>query len=128
MVRGVNYSVIRFRPDRVRDEYANIGIVSIDLENGDICFSMGSNLSEKINRFFPDYDNMLINNAIGIVIDDINRLKNMSVDSFSKKMVLAFDNAVRVREGVIFFSDKKSALTDNCLESYTDMLRDKYVD
>ncbi len=127
MCIGVSYSVIRFRPNRIVGEFANIGIVSINVHNGDICYIIGQNVNEKINRFFPSCDKELMINAIKFFVEDLARLAEMSIDNKASNMILAFDNVVSVREGVVFFSDKRSAITEVDLNSYTEKLCNEYV-
>lgn len=128
MTIGVNYSVVRFRPNRILDEFANIGVVSIDVSNGHVCYAIAADAIDKIRRFFPSCDKVLIVEAINIVVGDLSRLTKMSTHNNHNNMISAFNHAVSVREGIVFFSDKRSAITELDLISYTKKLCDEYVD
>lgn len=132
----VRYAIIRFRPHVETEEFANVGIVLVSPETNYLDFRIETRRIGRYTSFFEELDIQFVRIILNRAKSELMRIRNLTgfdrngqirldLDARERADYL-FGSLVKDREGVIVYSEVRSALhVDPSV--FLDELFDHYV-
>lgn len=128
MRHEVVYAIVQFRPYRETEEFANVGVVMCAPKAGFFDYRVERIAFSRVTKFFNELDFRLPRTATNFVVDELQRVKEMTQRIGEPESVLRlFQQATKAKEGLIYFSQAKVALVDSDLGQYLEQLYQHYV-
>jgi len=101
------YSIIRFLPYTETGEFANIGIVLYVPALQLLAYKLlNPSQHERITHFFQPLNQDLFGNIIPIILDELERIKKLLVQTTLKDVEL-YNELIRPREDIIRYSENR---------------------
>jgi Protein of unknown function (DUF3037) len=129
VMKTLQYQILRYLPDRISGEFANLGIVALDQQNRILKSKFISRIGN-ISCFFPDINSRFLLSTIKTIQHDLQLISERSKDelSFDK-----FDSIEQVTgkvlakdDSALLFSEIKKTL-DVDIETTVDDLFSRFV-
>lgn len=110
-----NYAILRFLPDRARDEFVNVGVLVSCTQPCFLHFEMeGPEMPKRVRDFFPDQNKMTFEANLAAMRKELERVKEMIVNSNDpKSCALLFREVVRPRESIFRFGEIRTRSTSD---------------
>lgn len=118
MSNVIRYSVVRFRPFMETGEFANIGIVAIDLGRGKLFWKLAPRRLGRVTQFFKDIDAMVYSNTVEVLREEFKRI----AAERGTNMLSLFDHLVQARESTVLFSEPRAAFVTSGVDRYVQEL------
>lgn len=127
MKRYFRYSVIRFRPYAELGEFANIGVIVLDIYGNEIDFRLAPKRFSRLRHFFDDSGYRSYYGAIDLLRLELGRVSAYLPDLKEWNAADAFNSLVRTRESSILFSEPRTLTSDETLKSIVDRLYSRFI-
>lgn len=126
-MRKYLYSIVRFRPFVELGEFANIGVLVIDVDSGNMGFRMAPNKFTRIEKFFGKANYEAYRNVIGYITNEIRRFTSSAplIDDQNKEY--EFLQFIKEKESSVIFSKPIMRLYSGELDSLVDILYGIYI-
>jgi len=119
-----HYAVARFRPYPETDEFVNVGVVLECPATGYFDFMCAdSHRCERVSRFFPGLDASIYSATMHAWTDSLKDRRNFPedgqilADSDRQRLRDTFNDTVRPRDGILFYSEPRVILSDSPTET-----------
>ena len=121
MKLACNYSVARFLPYAVTEEFVNVGIVLHCVATGYLDFRLARKWS-RVTDFFPELDTALYRNSLQMFRVELESAKAVMGDNHPQQLVMentasvrdaTFRQLVRPRESLFRFSGVRTVIADH---------------
>ncbi|WP_442581331.1 DUF3037 domain-containing protein [Mesorhizobium sp. ASY16-5R] len=109
--QAIRYAIIRFQPHIDTQEFANVGVVLVAPNFFD--FRIETKQLARITRFFGTIDPSLLKQALANCNAELVRLKSRVASEANSNAEHLFAALTKDREGVIRFSDVRTAMHDD---------------
>ncbi|MGL5599110.1 MAG: DUF3037 domain-containing protein [Aeromonas sp.] len=124
----VSYAIIRFRPHRTIEEFANIGVVMCAPKAGFFDYRIETRSFARLLGFFSGLDVSLPLTATAYVAAELQRVKTLAQEIGNAEVVQRlFSEATKGREGVIYFGEARVARITGSVDEQLDRLFEEYV-
>lgn len=127
MKRAFHYSIIRFQPFPDSGEFANIGVLVVDTELGEVDFKLARQKFARIREFFGDEAYDAYKFAIQYLMTEFGYGRRRPFWTKAAAMDL-FKLHVRPRESSVIFSDQRTILFDGRIEELTTQLYARFIE
>lgn len=110
-----NYAILRFLPDRARDEFVNVGVLVSCVQPCFLEFEIeGPEMPKRVRDFFPDQEEMAFKGNLASMRREFERVKEMTAGSNDPtSCMLLFREVVRPRESIFRFGEIRTIATSN---------------
>lgn len=121
------YSIIRFRPSADTGEFANIGIVVLDLDAQRIAYKLAPKRFTRINGFFDKEAYKAYQAITANLHDELGRFAGLIATGWDLAATEIFAELIAPRESSILFSAPRIMQADDWVEDVTTRLFDRLV-
>jgi hypothetical protein len=110
-----NYAILRFLPDRARNEFVNVGVLVSCTQPCFLNFEMnGPEMPKRARDFFPDQNEAVFNAALAVMRCEFERVKEMTARSNDPTSCMRlFHEVVRPRESIFRFGEIRTRSTSD---------------
>lgn len=110
-----NYAVLRFLPDRARDEFVNVGVLVSSVQPCFLEFEIeGPEMPRRVRDFFPGQKETAFKGNLASMRREFERVKEMTAGSSDPTCcMLLFREVVRPRESIFRFGEIRTIATSN---------------
>lgn len=105
------YAIVRLLPLAETGEFANVGIVLCAPDTGLFGFQLSPESSNPALRFFPQLDKVVVQTAMQVLTDELNRIQQLAEQQSAQQLFAAFQELTRPREQLIRYSELRSVYT-----------------
>ncbi|GLV21968.1 hypothetical protein TomMM35A_18210 [Sphingobium sp. TomMM35A] len=121
MTTVFRYSIVRFQPFADLGEFANIGVLAINPQNGQAAFKLARKRFARLHDFFGDDAYRAYAPAIEYLRAEFGRLEILGRLGQEKEALMMFDHLTRRHESTITFSEVRAVMSatgiDNVVEN-----------
>ncbi len=110
MKRVYRYTIVRFMPFVETGEFANVGILMVDVQGGAFKFRLLDRKFSRVTRFFDQMEKGTYRKVIHNLRDELGELEKATLGKSVEFVEGLFDEVTRPREHVIRFSDPRVVL------------------
>jgi len=121
------YAIIRFCPFAETEEFANIGVIAVDLSHGQIDYRIAPRNSARIEHFFGPHGYAAYQAAIDLIRLELGRISEYMLGYDGRNGESAFQTIIARRESTIRFSEPRVAQADMPLLLYIEQLYARFV-
>lgn len=115
------YAIAQFRPYSETEEFANIGIVLCAPKIGFFDYKLERSNFKRINAFFNELDTKLPRKAADYLDAELARVRQHADNCTSNMLLRLFNEAVKLKEGIICFSNPRVLITATPEKKLTDL-------
>lgn len=105
------YAIAQFRPYSETEEFANIGIVLCAPKIGFFNYQLERSSFKRITSFFNELDTKLPRKAVEYLDAELARVREHAEHCSSDMLLRLFNESVKLKEGIICFSNTRVVLT-----------------
>jgi hypothetical protein len=121
------YSIVRFRPFAETEEFANIGVVVLDVQRERIAFELAPKRFVRIKHFFDEGAHNAYAAAIAYLSIELGRAAEYLPLSLNVRASQVFEDLIKPRESSIIFSPARAISTDTSADLLAVKLFSRYV-
>ncbi|HJO65170.1 MAG TPA: DUF3037 domain-containing protein [Sphingomonas sanguinis] len=121
------YAIIRFCPFAETEEFANIGVIALDLSHGQIDYRIAAKDFPRIERFFGSVGYVAYQGAIDLLRLELGRISEYMLGYAARNGESAFQTIIAPRESTIRFSEPRIAQADMPLLLFIEGLYTRFV-
>lgn len=119
----VRYSIVRFRPFVETGEFANVGIVALEVATQRFAFKLAPRRLRRVSSFFHDVDAAVYSNTVAALRMEFKRMEQDRTTAAG----VAFDHLTRDRESAVTFSETRLIMANSGVKSAIEDLYQRYV-
>jgi hypothetical protein len=110
-----NYAILRFLPDRARNEFVNVGVLVSCAQPCFLHFEMeGPAMPKRLRDFFPSQNEMTFEANLAALRREFERVKEMTTSSNDPTSCMRlFREVVRPRESIFRFGEIRTRSTSD---------------
>jgi len=105
--QAYQYAIVRFTPFIETGEFANVGVVMLDVRKQVLHYQLMTRRRSRVTNFFSELDAGVYKAAMQTLSDELVRLNKLTVMGGAKQ---AFDELVRPRETILRFGEPRMIL------------------
>ncbi|WP_294202187.1 DUF3037 domain-containing protein [uncultured Sphingomonas sp.] len=121
------YAIIRFCPFAETEEFANIGVIAVDLSHGQIDYRIASRHFPRVAGFFGARGYAAYEGAIDLLTLELGRISEYMLNFHAGDGDRAFQAMIARRESTIRFSEPRVAQADVPLLLFIEQLYARFV-
>lgn len=121
------YAIIRFRPFAETEEFANIGVIALDLTHRRIDYRIAPKRFARVRHFFDDKGYAAYAGAIDLLRLELGRVSEFLPSFGDWDAEATFQDIVAHRESSIRFSEPRIAQADLNLTAFVEGLYARFV-
>ncbi|WP_343526590.1 DUF3037 domain-containing protein [Sphingomonas sp.] len=121
------YAIIRFSPFAETEEFANIGVIAVDVAHGQIGYQIAPKRFSRIRHFFDEQGYAAYAGAVALLELELGRISEFLPSYGSWDGEQAFNEIVTRRESSIRFSEPRVAQADPPLSHFVAQLYGRFV-
>lgn len=121
------YAIIRFRPFAETEEFANIGVIAIDLSHHMIDYRIAPKRFARVRHFFDEQGYAAYAGAIDVLRLELGRISDFLPSFVEWNAEATFQDIIARRESSIRFSEARIAQSDADLSAFLDSLYARFV-
>jgi hypothetical protein len=121
------YAIIRFSPFAETEEFANIGVIAVDVAHGQIDYRIAPKRFSRIRHFFDDKGYAAYAGAVALLELELGRISEFLPSYGVWNGEHAFDEIVARRESSIRFSNPRVAQSEATLPHFIAQLYGRFV-
>jgi len=127
MNRVYQYSIIRYLPFSETGEFANIGVIALDLESDRVAFELAPKRFQRVRNFFDTSAHEAYGAAIDMLRVELGRVAHYlpAAGGWSGKSL--FSEVTRPRESSIVFSEPRAIQSGEALPRIVERLFARYI-
>lgn len=121
------YSIVRFKPYRETDEFANIGIVLCCPSAGYFGYTLNNRSFARINHFFEHLEQPVLRQAVRYVANELDRVQELAYSLNPEALKNLFAEVTKNREGIMLFGAPRPILLSGDLDQELSTLYGHHV-
>ncbi|GAA3704114.1 DUF3037 domain-containing protein [Oceanisphaera sediminis] len=121
------YSIVRFKPYRETDEFANIGVVLCCPSAGYFGFMINNRSFGRINHFFEHLELPVLREAVRYVTKELERVQDLAHSLSADAMKNLFAEVTKNREGIMLFGAARPIMLRGDLDEELKALYEHHV-
>lgn len=122
-----HYAIVRFRPYAETGEFANIGVIAVNLATSEMQFRLAPKRFARIGHFFDTKAHQAYSSAIEELRIELPRAIEFLPRNYVRSSTVQFSGLIGSAESSITFSEPRTIKTDLDLDNLIAKLFDRFV-